>query len=301
MWRSHYVVLGEEPSANRLTRLTDGYQLWQETRTGLFYLTAHSEPLGRRPDFAQFLDRQITHRIDASLLDRFMSDHTGTLDLKRDQISVDLIQRTATLAKQLDVPVLAAELTDDEYSMAVVVDKGVIKYLRFKTILNINNEDVSSVEVVYAPDTGFVTDFEPDGDIYGVGKVAIADFYGAAGPNLYNYCDAKPTRDEARRYAAGHGISLQACIESYGIFKRLSQAPPKTTKFDRLIVSLRFLTSAMVLPVILVGMVTYALFHVKRREAEIAPPLWMLICIGMAVLAPPIWLIIWLARSAMGY
>jgi hypothetical protein len=66
MLRSHFVVMKGMPSASSLATLKEGYQLFQETRTGLLYLTAHREPLARRPDFAGFLEWDITHRIDFS-------------------------------------------------------------------------------------------------------------------------------------------------------------------------------------------------------------------------------------------
>ncbi|HMQ18041.1 MAG TPA: hypothetical protein PKC77_02710 [Sphingopyxis sp.] len=294
-------MLGEEPSGSSLARVSDGYQLWQETRTGLFYLTAHSEPLGRRPDFGQFLDRQIAHRIDMSLLERFMSGGGGALDLKKDDISCDLVHRTATLAKQLDMPVLATEGSDDDYGMAVVVDDGAIKYLRFQSRLKQAAEDEGTVNVVYTPEAGFVIDHEPGEDVYGVAQKAIEEIYGRAGLNLYNYSGAKPTREAARRDAAGQNISIEAYLESYGVFKRIAHAPPQFTLFERLLIPFRFVTSAIVLPFLIVGTVTYASIGHGKRKAGSEPGMGTLILIGMAVLALPIWLIVWLVRSTLGY
>ena len=300
MWRSHFVVLGEEPSGRSLARISDGYQFWKEARTGLFYLTAHSEPLGRRPDFGQFLDRQIAHRIDVSLLERFLSEGSGTLDVRKDEVSFDLIQRTATLAKQLDMPVLAAEDTDDEYGMAVMVDDGAIKYLRFKTMLKEAPEDKGAVEVVYTPETGFVIDRQPYEAAYGVAQKSIEEVYGEAGLNLYNYCGPKPTREEARRDTAGGDISIQAYLESYGVFKRLAHAPPQLTLLERVLIPFRFVASAILVPFIVVGMVIYASTHGGKGKADPEPSMWTLVLIGMAVLAPLIWLIVWLVRSTLG-
>src|SRR5687768_3924304 len=133
MWRSHFVVLSEEPPSSGLARVRDGYQLWHETLTGLYYLTAHSELLAARPHFGDFLDRVIDYRLDLSVLKRLISGVDSTVNVPQHEVSFELVQQTATLAKQLAMPVLVAEDTDDEYGMAVMVDNGAITYLRFKT------------------------------------------------------------------------------------------------------------------------------------------------------------------------
>tara|TARA_R110001606_G_scaffold393874_1_gene564248 strand:+ start:1430 stop:2326 length:897 start_codon:yes stop_codon:yes gene_type:complete len=298
MWRSHYVVLGEEPSKSCLARVTDGYQLWQETLTGLFYLTAHSKPLGRRPDFSQFLNRRITHRIDVSLLERFLSDGSSALN---PTVSFDLIQRTATLAKQLDMPVLAAEDTDDEYGMAVLVDNGAVKYLRFKAMLKEASEDESAVELVYTHDAGFVIEQKSAEEIYGVAQKAVEEVYGKAGLNLCDYCSNKPTREEAKRDTVERDISIEAYLDSYGVFKRLSHASPQLTLLQKLLVPFRYLTSIILFPAIVVGMVIYALIYSGKTDADLKPNIRTVSLIGMAVLALPILLIIWLVRAMLGY
>lgn len=301
MWRSHYVVLGKEPSGNSLARVSDGYQLWNEAATGLFYLTAFREPLGRRPEFGQFLDRQIVHRVDVSLLERFLSDRSSTLDVKKGEVSFDLVQRTATLAKQLDAPVLAAEVTDDEYGMAVAIDNGTIKYLCFKTMTKDVKAGKSAVHVVYTTDTGFVIDDEPYREAYSVAQKAIEEVYGVAGLDLYNYCEPKPTREEAGRDAVGGNMSIKAHLESYGVFKRLAHAPPRFTLFERMLIPFRFVASTIQLPFIIAGMLVHVLIYSGNNKADAQPGMGKLTLIGMAVLAPLIGAIIWLLRLMPGY
>lgn len=299
MWRSHFVVLGEEPSESSLAQVTDGYQLWRESRTGLFYLTAHSEPLGKRPDFAQFLDRSTNQRIDLSVVERFIFDVNKPVDLQKHEVSFDLIQQTATLSNQLNMAVLATEDTDDEYGMAAVVDNGVITYLRFKTMLKDAPKDDAAVEVVYTPQTGFVIDNEFSQDAYGVAQKAIEEVYGETGLNLYNYSDAKPNREDAKQRATASNLSVQGYLDSYGVFKRLRHAPPPLTLRDRLIIPFRFLFSAILIPFIFVGMLVYVMIYEGKPKA-VEPNMWVVILIGMAVLALPIWLIIWLLRAILG-
>lgn len=300
MWRSHFVVLGEEPTESSLAKVTDGYQLWRESRTGLFYLTAHSEPLGARPDFAQFLDRSTRRRIDLSLVERFISDTNKPVDLQKHEVSFDLIRQTATLSNQLNMAVLAAEDTDDDYGMAVVVDNDVITYLRFKTMLKDAPEDNGAVEVVYTPQTGFVIDNEFNQDAYGAAQKAIEDVFGEAGLNLYNYSDAKPTREDAKQHATARNLSVQAYLDSYGVFKRLRHAPPQLTLRDRLVIPFRFLFSAILIPFIFVGILIYVMIYEGKAKA-VDPNMGVVILIGMAVLALPIWLIIWALRAMLGY
>lgn len=191
MWRSHFVVLGEEPSATALAHVTDGYQLWRESSTGLYFLTAFAEPPGRRPDFSQFLDWHISHRIDLSSLERVISDHGN-------QVSMDLIQRAAALSEQLEMPVLAAEITDDDYGMAVAVADRVVTYLRFTTALN-NAEVVEAVEAVYTPEAGLLIDQSPSLDVYGVGQKALHEIFGV--PDITSTIIPNASRRVTRRKA----------------------------------------------------------------------------------------------------
>lgn len=300
MWRSHFVVLGEEPRPSNLAQLTDGYQLWLETQTGLFYLTAHSEPLGSRPDFGDFLERGIEHRLDVSVLKRFISNADSAVDLQKHEINFDLFQQTATLSKQLATQVLAAEDTDDEYGMAVVVDNGVIKYLRFKTTTVDAPDAKDMVQVVYTPDAGFVIDTDFSRDIFGVAQKAIEEVYGKPGLRLYDYCISKPTKDEARQMAAGQNVSIKSYLDGYGVFKRLRHAPPRLSSFDRALVPFRYFTSALIIPFIFVGVLIWAVGFAGKGNSD-QPNIWVLTLTGMAALAPLIWVIIWLARAVLGY
>ncbi len=300
MWRSHFVVLGEEPTKSRLERLKDGYQLWREGTTGLFYLTAHSKPLGSRPDFSQFLDRQIAHKIDVSALEAFMSDKDSAVDPNKHEVSIDLIQQTATLAKQLGLSVLAAEDTDDEYGMAVMADNRAIQYLRFKTMLNDAPDLEGGVEVVYTPEAGFVIDHEPAPVAYSVAHKAIAEVYGQAGLNLYDYSSPKPTREQAKQLTAKRDISIKAYLDGYGVFKRLNHAPPQLTRLERVIVPFRFVGSAIILPFLLTGLIVATMIGAVKDGRDWDPGEWTIILLGVAVLAPPILLAVWLARALLG-
>jgi hypothetical protein len=300
MWRSHFVVLGEEPEPSNLAKLADGYQLWLETQTGLYYITAHSEPLGSRPDFGDFLERSIEHRLDVSVLKRFISNALSAIDVQKHEISFDLIQQAATLSKHLAMPVLAAEDTDDEYGMAVMVDSGVLKYLRFKTMASDASEVKDIVEVVYTLDAGFMIDTDFSRDIFGVTQKAIQEVFGRPGLRLYDYCISKPIKDEARKMAAGQNVSIKSYLDGYGVFKRLRHAPPRLSPFDRALIPFRYVTSVLILPFIFVGVLIWAVaFAGKGNSGQ--PKIWVLALTGMAALAPLIWLIIWLARAVLGY
>lgn len=300
MWRSHFVVLGKEPGPSDLAQLTDGYQLWLETQTGLYYITAHSEPLGSRPEFGDFLERNIEHRLDLSVLKRFISNAESAVDVQKHEISFDLIQQAATLSKQLAMPVLAAEDTDDEYGMAVMVDSGVLKYLRFKTMASDASEEKDMVQVVYTHDAGFVIDADFSRDIYGVAQKAIEEVYGKPGLRLYDYCSFKPTKIEARQMAAGQNVSNKSYLDGFGVFKRLKHAPPRLSPFDRALVPFRYVASALILPFIFVGVLIWAVAFSGKGNSD-QPNIWVLALTGIAALAPLIWLIIWLARAVLGY
>ncbi|MEO0906059.1 MAG: hypothetical protein AAFY07_00905 [Pseudomonadota bacterium] len=228
-----------------------------------------------------------------------MSEANSPVDLQKHEVSFDLIQQTATLSKQLNMAVLAVEDTDDEYGMAALVDSGVITYLRFKTMLKDAPEDDGAVEVVYKPQTGFVIDNQFSQDAYGVAQKAIEEVYGEVGLNLYNYSDAKPTHEDAKQHAAASNLSVQAYLDSYGVFKRLHHAPPQLTLRDRLVIPFRFLFSAILIPFIVVGMLVHVIIYAGKPKA-VEPNMSVVILIGIVVLALPIWLIIWLSRAILG-
>lgn len=299
MWRSHFVVLGADPEPSNLAQLADGYQLWRETRTGLCYLTAHNEPLGSRPDFGGFLERGIDHRIDVSVLQRFISNPDSAVDVQQHEINLDLVQQTATLSRQLAMPVLAAEDTDDDYGMAVMVDRDTIKYLRFKTMAVRAQGEKNVVQLVYTHDAGFVIDHDFSRDIFGVAQKAIADVHGKAGLRLYDYTNPKPSRDQAIQMAAGQNVSIKSYLDGFGVFKRLGHAAPRLSPSDRALVAFRYVTSALIVPFIFIGMLIWAIAFAGKRNAD-QPAIWVLALTGMAALAPLIGLIVWLAGSVLG-
>jgi hypothetical protein len=301
MWRSHFVVLGEKPSKSSLAHLKDGYQLWRESTTGLFYLTAYNEPLGRRPDFSQFLDRQTEHRIDTSLIEQFIADRSSVVAQKKSQVNFDLIQQTATMAEQLGMRVLAAEDTDDEYGMAVLVDHGAVQYLRFKTMLKAAPELKGGVEVVYTPEAGFVIDYESAEDAYGAAQKSIAEVYSKAGLNLYEYGNTKPTREQAKQLTANRDISIRAYLDRYGVFNRVCHAPPQITQLERFLIPFRYVASAILIPFLVVGMLAYILLNEGKPDPDRDPKGWRIILLGAAVLALPILMIVWLLKAMLGY
>lgn len=300
MWRAHFVVLGHVPAEDALQKLDDGYQLFHETRTGLYYLTAHSDPLKRRPDFGGFLEREITQRADVSPLERFLAENHPTLDLKNYEVSFDLAQRAATLSLQLGMPVLAAEVTDDEYAMAVMADKGRLEYLRFRTTLKNGGVDTDLVEVTYTPAAGFTIADPVSRRMYGLAEAAIADVFAVSGVELDKYADRKPTRDTGKRAAARLGVPAEAWLDNFGVFKRIGHAPPRITLATRLIIPLRYATSLLLLPFIFAGTLAYVIVNSGNPKADSTIGGIRLFLIGLAVLAIPIMLMVWIVQAIFG-
>ena len=300
MWRSHFVVLDEEPSEQGLARVKDGYQLWHESRTGLYFLTAHSEPLGSRPNFSDFLDRGICSKADISPIESLLAGELPELDLRKYEVSAELIHSAASLSKQLGMRVLVAEDTDDEYGMAVLAEDGRLHYLRLRTTLKDAPDDECGVEVVYRPETGFEIDRDPAGDIYGLAQTAIDDAFGVAGLNLVNFSDHKPTREQAKQRATGQGVSISAYLDSYGVFKRISHRPAQRTTREKLLLPFRILMTLLVVPFFLVGLMAYAIFFSGRRGRNGEINENYIVLIGVAVLALPIWGLVRLVGAMLG-
>lgn len=301
MWQSHFVVLGERPSDSNLRRLADGYQLFQEARTGLFYLTANSGSLRRRPDFAGFLEREITHRVDVSPLERFISEAQGGLNIRKHEISFDLIQRAASLSSQLDMAVLVVEETDDEYAMAAMIDKGALAYLRFRTSLMAGMKEGALVEVTYRDGDGFNIDYRPSDNGAGLAPVAIADVFRTSRLRLFNYAEQKPSREQAKGYADQLGISIQDYLDSFGVFERVSHAPPRSSVASRMIVPIRYALSLVALPFIIASTVVLALIYSGRPQADPVVSIWRLIWLGLAILAIPVLAVVFVVRAVPGF
>ena len=300
MWRSHFVVLDEEPNAQGLARAKDGYQLWRESRTKLYFLTAHSEPLGNRPDFSDFLDRTITDKADISPIERLLAGELPEVDLRKYEVSEELMHGAVSLSQQLGMRVLVTEDTDDEYGMAVLAENGKVHYLRLRTTLKDTPEDECGVEVVYRPETGFKIDRDPADDIYGLAQTAIDDAFGVAGLNLVNFSDYKPTREQAKQRATGRGVSISAYLDSYGVFKRLNHVPAQRTTREKLLLPLRLVMSLLILPFFFVGLMTYAIFFSGRPGHDGDIDENRVVFIGVVVLALPIWGLVWLVRAMLG-
>ena len=300
MWRSHFVVLRELPTASALAQLAEGYQLFQETRTGLHYLTAHRKPPNKRPDFGGFLEREIKHRADLAAVQQFLAQDYANLALKSYEVSSDLIHQAATLSMRLAVPVLAAEVTDDEYAMAVLADKGEIAYLRFRTTQKSGAEEADLVEVSYSPAAGFIIAPPAFGQMCGLAQTAIADVFAVSGVDLDRYTDRKPTRGAGRREATQLGMPVESWLDSFGVFMRVSHAPPRLTLATRLLIPLRYAAALLLLPFLFVGTVVFAIVYAGKPGADWDVSGGRLSLIGLAVLAIPILLVVWAIRAILG-
>ncbi len=288
MWRSHFVVLAQAPDPAALARLEDGYQLFRETRTGLFYLNAFSEPLRRRPDFGGLLERTISHRIDLKPVLRQLATAGEGVTLRPHEFNADLIQQAASLSRHLAVPVLAAEVTDDEYAMAAMAHRGELHYLRFRTERADQTGAVTLAEAVWRPETGLTLAAGPSDEIYGLAQAAIAEVFGIGGLDLYRYCEEAP--------AAADKITR----ERHGLFKRVGQAPPRLSRANRLLRPLRHVATRLALPFILTGMLVYVLINSANPRARDNLGSTQMFLLGLVVLAIPALLIGLVVRALSG-
>lgn len=305
MFRSHFVVLQEEPAAEALAKLTEGYQLWRESRTGLFYLTEYTKPLGKRPKFAGFLDWGERAAIDVSHLEAQLETPTGGVNLRRMEVGFDLIRGAASLSKRLGQKVIAAEDTDDEYKMAVMVEDGAIQYLRLRTILSEpriedGEEEWPLVNLVYTPDTGYWIDDDPSSSFCAAAETAIEEVYGVPDLDLYNYIDTKPTRNQVKAYESPPK-SISAYLDSFGVFKRLSHAEPQLSVRERAIVALRWIVFLPLLPFMIAGWFGSVLFFDKWTSRYLEKhddlPFWFVLPLGAAILALPILIMFWILHA----
>jgi hypothetical protein len=285
MWRAHFVVLGDLPARENLARLDDGYQLFRESRTGLHYLTAWVTPPTRRPDFGGFLERGTGHRIDLAPLERLLAGESRLGAVKRHEVNFELIQRAASLSRQLDMAVLVAEVTDDDYAMAVMAERGALRYLRFRTELQDQGAGATLAEVTYSPDAGIGIDAAPDDAIHGLAQRAIRDLFRVEGADLDKYCQQRPPGN---------------ADESYGLFTRLRRAPPRLSLAARLLAPLRHAGSFLTIPFILVGTVLIALVYSARPGKEPVLTVWRLFLLGFAALAVPVALLVLILRGLFG-
>lgn len=279
------MVLGDLPARENLARLEDGYQLFRESRTGLHYLTAWVTPPTRRPDFGGFLERGTGHRIDLAPLERLLAGESRLGAVKRHEVNFELIQRAASLSRQLDMAVLVAEVTDDDYAMAVMAERGALRYLRFRTELQDQGAGATLAEVTYSPDAGIGIDAAPDDAIHGLAQRAIRDLFRVEGADLDKYCQQRPPGN---------------ADESYGLFTRLRRAPPRLSLAARLLAPLRHAGSFLTIPFILVGTVLIALVYSARPGKEPVLTVWRLFLLGFAALAVPVALLVLILRGLFG-
>jgi len=296
MFRSHFVVLEQEPSAATLAKLKWGYQLWRESRTGLFYLTEPSKPLGRRPKFYDFLDWNGRADVDVSFLRHHLESPPKGVNLRKLEVNFDLVEAVAYLSKQLDQPVLAAEDTDDEYAMAVMVADGVVQYLRIRTALSDPSlddgiEEWPRVDVTYSREAGFGLDHDPTSEFCGVAQTAIRDLFGIADLNLYNYTDDKPTREQVKA-RDNPPKSITGYLDSYGVFRRIGHAEAQLSWKDKAKTAARFVVLMPLYPFIAAGILGSLVFFNKwvdrRLDQDGDLPFWFVIPLGAAILAIPI-------------
>lgn len=279
------MVLGDLPARENLARLEDGYQLFRESRTGLHYLTAWVTPPTRRPDFGGFLERGTGHRIDLAPLERLLAGESRLGAVKRHEVNFELIQRAASLSRQLDMAVLVAEVTDDDYAMAVMAERGALRYLRFRTELQDQGAGATLAEVTYSPDAGIGIDAAPDDAIHGLAQRAIRDLFRVEGVDLDKYCERRPPGN---------------ADESYGLFTRLRRAPPRLSLAARLLAPLRHAGSFLTIPFILAGTVLIALVYSGRPGKEPVLTVWRLFLLGFAALAVPVALLVLILRGLFG-
>ncbi|MEM7700451.1 MAG: hypothetical protein AAF251_00795 [Pseudomonadota bacterium] len=305
MFRSHFVVLQEEPAAEALAKLKEGYQLWRESRTGLFYLTEYTKPLGKRPEFQGFFDWGERADIDVAHLESQLETPTGGVNLRRLEVGFDLIKGAASFSKRLGQKVIAAEDTDDEYSMAVMVEDGAIQYLRLRTTLaeprtEDGEEEWPLVNLVYTPEAGYTVDKDPSSSFCAAAETAIEEVYGVPDLDLYNYTDSKPTRDQVKAYA-NPPKSISAYLDSFGVFKRLSHAEPQRTVREKVLLALRWIAFFPLLPFMIAGLFGSVLFFDKWTSQYLEKhddlPFWFVLPVGAAILALPILILFWILRA----
>ena len=302
MFMVHFVILKDEPSDARLATLRDGYQLWRESRTGLFFLTAHSEPLGKRPDFSGDLWREASHKADIAWLREYMADETAPASIQKIEVNFDLVHLAVTLSIQLATQVLVAESTDDEYAMAVAADRGEVTYVRFRTLLKDGPDEhgaYTGAEVVFTPDSGFSV-CEPTNAFCGVAEAGIEQVFGLKVPDLYNFTDAKPTREQAKDSVKGGPLSATAYLDSFGVFKRLSHRGPQHDWKARAMMPFRYAVSSIMLPFILTGTIVLAMSERGSRVLSNDPSLVRIMLVGALVLAMPTALIVLVIRWLAG-
>ncbi|MEO0908714.1 MAG: hypothetical protein AAFY07_14450, partial [Pseudomonadota bacterium] len=234
--------------------------LWRESRTNLYFLTAHSKPLGSRPDFSYFLDRTITGKADISPIECLLAGEVPELDVRKYEVSAELMHSAVSISKQLGMRVLVTEDTDDEYGMAVLAKNGKVHSLRLRTTLKDAPEDECRVDVVYRAETGFEIDSDPAGDIYGLAQTAIDAAFGVAQLNLVNFTSCKPTREQAKQSGIGQGVSISAYLDSYGVFKRISHSPAQFTTREKLLSPFKILMTLLIAPFFVVGLIAYHIF-----------------------------------------
>ena len=302
MWHAHFLLLEREPNDEELSRVVDEYQLWRENRTGLYFLTAHAKKLGKRPNFAKYLEWSVKTTLDLGFLEEWVASQKGTLDVFKYQIGYELIQQAATLSSQLGMSVLAAEDTDEDWGEAAFVKEGELRYLRFRTNRDIgdeydDNED-TSVNVVFTPDTGFeVTEKNLD-SMYAVPEIAIAEVKGVNGLDLVSFAEDKPTHEQAKKELSGSGHSVSEYLDSFGSFKRLRHAPPQRSATDKLRGLGAIVLYTPLIPFLLAGMFVYAVFFNYRSDENISE--WKMILLGLAVLALPLWGVFSILRAIGG-
>ena len=298
MQRWHYVVLAQKPPSDHLQRLAEGYRLFRETKAGLYYLTAYPDAAGDRPCFAGHLDRKITHCVDVTAVERFISQRGDGPVIRPQDVSLDLIQRAASLSAQLGVAVLAVEETDDEYAMAALVESGALAYLRFRAPSTAQSEHNALVEVAYRLEDGFRVEKRPMADGAALAPLAISEAFGIDCPSLFNYAEPKPSAALANRHAKQLHLPMQVYLDSFGVFRRIGESAPRVGRAGRVWILLRYAGSVLALPFIIVATVALAMFYSGRPGAEPTVTGARLFWLGLACVAVPAVVMLLLIRAA---
>lgn len=284
MWRAQFIILSKRPTQRRLDSLADGYHLYREAKTGLFFLTPGGGLLRERPDFSEGFARESTRKADFPPLAAFLSEARERLAIQKHEVNWNLFEHACSMSTQLGLPVLVSEEDDDEFAMAVMADQEAVEYLRFRTM----RIDGTPAEVVYKSGLGFTIEEVPPHAARGVTDAALEELLPIADINVRNFSEPKPSRAEARRYARQLSIPVDTYLDSFGVFEPVRSARPQARRSERMMIPLRYAGSALVLPFVIVGMVLFAVFKSRAGKAGNDAGLAHLFLIGFAATVGPI-------------
>lgn len=272
MWVAHCIVLNKLPAAERLAELRGGYQLYREKATGLYFLTAYSDPPCPYPDLGGSLERTKVPRADLSALKDAIAQAADPFDIAKGEIDFRLVDQAVALSATLDQSVLVCEVTDDGIGMAVQAAAGAVPYLCFLTCLGAGTAGERLVQAVYRPGRGVEVANRQSDEIGGLAQAAIEEVFGVPGIHLYAHTEAEPPK---------------------GAFRRVGKAAPQLTPLEKLARPFLALGSRIVAPVIMIGMLRAVFYYAGKpgKEPPEFTPLQFFL-VGAAVLAVPIAIVV---------